>query len=208
MEIKLKLEAIEILTSVLQPNEMGAIYMMAMGKAMPDDVTKEDLTKIIGALCKKLNWVEKDEEQSSPKNELGGPSTPKDVTSCNLVKTDPLTTTSFKKAVVDIPGETHAKEANTMSNPSCIEKMKVETSKIALFQCPEEKLNVRSLGVAETFADKEKPYSCNKCDATFSKEHFLDAHNFMRHEKKSTGVLEISKENPSPQKKRHRNKRK
>ena len=75
MEIKFKLEAIEILTSVLQPNEMGAIYMMAMGKAMPDDVMKEDLTKIISVLCKKLNW----DEQSLPKKKLDGSSSPNTV---------------------------------------------------------------------------------------------------------------------------------
>ena len=67
MEMKLNLEAIEILTSILEPNQMGAIYMMAMDKAMPEDVTNEDLTKIINVLCRELNWVEEYEDNFEKK---------------------------------------------------------------------------------------------------------------------------------------------
>ena len=45
--------------------------------------------------------------------------------------------------------------------------------------------------IMETPADlKERPFSCKKCDETFSKEQFLTAHDFMRHRENTTEVIE------------------
>ena len=56
----------QILLKELPSHEMLAVSMMAMGKAMPDNITKLDLTKIIAFLFKKLSWVHQEE---SLKNE-------------------------------------------------------------------------------------------------------------------------------------------
>ena len=55
----------QILVAELQPNQMGAFYLMSLGVDMPDAVTKTDLTSIITFLCKKLCWIE-EEENISP----------------------------------------------------------------------------------------------------------------------------------------------
>ena len=50
----------------MQPTEMGAIYLMAMGiLEMPETVTKSDLTNIVLSLCCQLDWIVYDEEESS-----------------------------------------------------------------------------------------------------------------------------------------------
>ena len=60
--MKLNFEAMQILMGELQQAEMWAIYLMGQGKAMPDTVTKFDLTKIIQVLCKRLKWIEEESE--------------------------------------------------------------------------------------------------------------------------------------------------
>ena len=65
IKIKLNNGAIEVLMAELQPNEMGAIYMLGFGREMPDSVTKYHLTKIIAVLCEKLGWIEMDEHKNS-----------------------------------------------------------------------------------------------------------------------------------------------
>ena len=52
----------KILVDELQPNQMGAFYLMSLGVDMPDAVTKTDLTSIITFLCKKLCWVEEEDK--------------------------------------------------------------------------------------------------------------------------------------------------
>ena len=52
----------------LNQNEMWAIYLMGLGKEIPDTVTKFDLSKIIHLLCKKLDWIDEDEEHMDQEN--------------------------------------------------------------------------------------------------------------------------------------------
>ena len=61
VKMKLKASAIEILITELCPSEMMAIYFMGAGSKMPENVSKEDLTRIIHAVCMKLDWVEEDQ---------------------------------------------------------------------------------------------------------------------------------------------------
>ena len=60
--MKLKFNAIQVLVSELMPDEMGVIYLMGLQKAMPENVTPKVFTNIIAFLCKKLDWVENDQE--------------------------------------------------------------------------------------------------------------------------------------------------
>ena len=63
--MKLKLGAIQVLLTGLQPKEMGVIYLMATGvKEMPETVTKSVLTNIIAFLCSQLDWIENDEDEN------------------------------------------------------------------------------------------------------------------------------------------------
>ena len=50
MRMKLKFEAMQILLEELQQNEMWAIYLMGLGEAMTEKVTKANLTNIIKVL--------------------------------------------------------------------------------------------------------------------------------------------------------------
>ena len=62
VKMKLKIEAIGFLANHLQPNEMGIIYLMGMGMTMPNEVTKQDLIRVISVICKKLKWIEDEED--------------------------------------------------------------------------------------------------------------------------------------------------
>ena len=64
--MKLKFNAIQILVAELLPDEMGVIYMMGLQKEMPTTVTTTVFTHIITFLCRKLDWIETDEERSEP----------------------------------------------------------------------------------------------------------------------------------------------
>ena len=66
--MKLKAKVMQILVADLQPNLIGAFYIMSSGLEMPDTVTKTDLTNIISFLCKKLDWVEELNETTSAKS--------------------------------------------------------------------------------------------------------------------------------------------
>jgi len=50
----------QMLMGDLTEKEFWVIYLMGLGKEMPESVTKKDLTRIIYILCKKQNWVEED----------------------------------------------------------------------------------------------------------------------------------------------------
>ena len=88
--MKLKDWAIEILMADLGAScqsSMLAIYLMATGGDMSENVTKLDLTKIIFVLCKQLDWVadngsctefEPDVDQSSTKSPVGNGQFPSD----------------------------------------------------------------------------------------------------------------------------------
>ena len=63
VKMKLNFDAMQFLMGELQQKQMWALYLMGIGKEMTDIVTKVDLTKIIYVLCKKLNWMEEDNEE-------------------------------------------------------------------------------------------------------------------------------------------------
>ena len=62
LKMKLQTEATGILTKLLQPNQMVVFYHMERDVKLPENVTKQDLIKVIGVLCKKLNWFELTEQ--------------------------------------------------------------------------------------------------------------------------------------------------
>ena len=64
--MKLKFNAIQILVSELLPDEMGVIYLMGLQKEMPTTVNTTVFTNIITFLCRKLDWIEKEEEKVEP----------------------------------------------------------------------------------------------------------------------------------------------
>ena len=62
--MKLNFIGMKILMVELQPNEMGAIYLMGLGQEIPDYITRLDLTNIIALLCKKLGWIQSNEDST------------------------------------------------------------------------------------------------------------------------------------------------
>ena len=66
--MKIKAEIMQVLVSELQPNLIGAFYVMSLGFEIPDTVTKTDLTNIISFLCKKLGWIEELDDKSRTKS--------------------------------------------------------------------------------------------------------------------------------------------
>ena len=63
LKVKLKFDVIKLLMNELNQSEMWAIYLMGLGKELPDKVTKVDLIQIIHLLCKKLDWVDEEDER-------------------------------------------------------------------------------------------------------------------------------------------------
>ena len=59
-QIRLKDSVVASLATELQPIEMVAIYSMVSGIEIPDSVGKPALTRIFCILFKKLDWVEKE----------------------------------------------------------------------------------------------------------------------------------------------------
>ena len=194
MEMKLTIEAIGILTNILEPNQMGAVYMMAMDKAMPEDVTIEDLTMIISVLCRKLNWVEENEDDFEQKIDIGNLRSPSKIISGSIngsmIKADPLSTISCNKSFVESTnGAIDQDNRNAM-------RLKLE-EKISQ-ECHRADKTVVMSAIMETSAGvEERLFSCNICEAAFSEEHFLAAHNLMMHEEKSIAVMEQSECYPS-----------
>ena len=66
MTLNLKLSAIKLLLTELQPMEAkAAVYLMGSGdKGIPDSVTKGIMMNIIIFLCAKLEWIEEDKNPS------------------------------------------------------------------------------------------------------------------------------------------------
>ena len=58
--MNLNFSGMAILMDKLTKSEMYAIYLMASGQEMTDQVTKSDLVRIICVLCKSLDWIEND----------------------------------------------------------------------------------------------------------------------------------------------------
>ena len=69
--MKIKAEIMQVLVAELQPNLIGAFYVMSLGFEIPDTVTKTDLTNIIWFLCKQLDWIEVNGDFLSEPNPLG-----------------------------------------------------------------------------------------------------------------------------------------
>ena len=65
LKMKLNFSGMAFLVAELTKSEMWAIYLMGFDKEMPDQVTKADLVQIIRVLCKKLDWIEVDPEETS-----------------------------------------------------------------------------------------------------------------------------------------------
>ena len=180
MNMKLTLEAIEILSNILEP-------MMSMDKAMPEDVTTKDLTMIIGVLCRKLNW--ENENDFEQKKDAGTTSSPSKTVSGSidgsLIKSDPLSLMAFSESLVET--------TNEEVNPIDQGKLNVESSKFKE-KIPQDLPPCNTVimsHITNAPADvKERPFSCNKCNEPFSKEQFLRAHNFMRHNENTTKVME------------------
>ena len=58
--MKLKSRIMDYLVKELRPNQMLAIFLIGMGKEMPESITKVDLTELITFLFQKLDWSEKE----------------------------------------------------------------------------------------------------------------------------------------------------
>ena len=85
--VKLETKAIQTLAAELQPPEMVVVYLMGLGKEIPDDIEQSNLVSIVSVLCRKfisksklikiishlfkeLKWVEEDATDKSKTKEL------------------------------------------------------------------------------------------------------------------------------------------
>ena len=66
--MKIKAKIMQTLVAELQPNLIGAFYVMSLGIEIPDTVTKTDLTNVINFLCKKLGWIEEVDDTTRTKS--------------------------------------------------------------------------------------------------------------------------------------------
>ena len=160
--MKLKDWAIEILMADLGAScqsSMLAIYLMATGGDMSENVTKLDLTKIIFVLCKQLDWVadngsgtefEPDVDQSSTKNPGGNDQFPRD---------DDITCGS------NVKGEMIEDNNHIATDNNCYEEEKADEALILeqagrRFRYLEEKF-FKVVGVKD--GGKRLEFKCNLC---------------------------------------------
>ena len=90
--MQLNFDAMQILMAELQPKEMSAIYnaihSIGVGKDIVHTVSKQDLIKMIGFLCKKLGWIEYCEEATNlpnPSENKANLKTPENEADANLI---------------------------------------------------------------------------------------------------------------------------
>ena len=210
MKIKLKFNVIKILMKELNQSEMWAIYLMGLGQEIPDKVTKFDLIKIIHLLCKKLDWI--DEEHMEETNEGTDDKQVTEESKANetnpvIVNNRPQTdgnhylsksvkieevhqtysVASDSQQTDDIPRQ-EEEEKNVCSTAEEIlgTEINMRTTVEEISRTDEE--HVENKGSAEeNITDPqndrdELPFSCNLCQQRFSKERYLAAHAYMKHE--------------------------
>ena len=176
-KIKLKFSVIAILMSELTENAMWAIYLAGLGKDMPDQVTKADLMKIIALLCKKLDWLEDDEEppmESNTKEEETIEPTEEDLQKLpNKSETFYLDKT-LKSEVLDVNSDKSDQSIESHGPSENCETILSETKIL----CDEDQVETSKQVDVPT---RDMPFNCTLCDQRFSKENYLSAHFYMKH---------------------------
>ena len=176
--MKLTYEAMQILMEELQQNEMWAIYLMGLGKEMTEKITKTDLTNIIWVLCKNLQWIEvsrddlvNDRENTTAVNQNGNISS--DLLIEN-VSSQPIETVEYTPTKDE--SENHSQEdvCNTEieTEPNC----GIETVGFPIVNTTEE-MHENQQDISRNLS-----FDCSVCDQKFSKENYLEAHIFMKHD--------------------------
>ena len=202
----------------LNQSEMLAIYLMGLGQEIPDKVTKFDLIKIIHLLCKKLDWVDEDEEPMEEGNhretvdnqkiEESKANKTNPIIVSNMPQTDGFdcqsksvkiegghqkqSAASDSQQIDDIPRQEEVEKINEDKNAGSTAEENLETetnikSKVEEIsgtgnKCVENKGSTEGNITDPQNKEDEFPFSCNLCYQKFSKERFLAAHAYMKHE--------------------------
>ena len=153
----LKFKAIQILMSELQPGEMGAIYLLGLGKEMPVTVTKMNLIKIMGLLFKKLHWVEEAGQDSNKSANVVCPSNGQVVTSSTQhaqEKPKVLSCSQCDKKFASAESLTEHKRMHMTSSKQDVKNKKTTTAKPLQTNQP-------------------KPFKCSQCDKSYDTAQYL-----------------------------------
>ena len=212
LRVKLKFDVIKTLMKELNQSEMWAIYLMGLGKELPDKVTKVDLIQIIHLLCKKLDWVDEEDERIEEErtndclenqDEKINPNSiiinnrSQQTDGCcesrsiKIEEDQRHSGTADYQTKVDISINKNVdinKEMEVSSTAKEIPGPSEESNKCAI----EEASNTITKHVENQAAEgniyvpkdnaKELPFSCNICPQRFSTERYLAAHAYMNHE--------------------------
>ena len=176
--MKLNSQGMQILIGELQQNEMCAIYLMGLGKEMTDCITKLDLTRIISILCKKLNWIEVEEDWSL-ENWFN-----KDVITAIENNSDYSTDISFTHSSTVAENGSGENSFSVQSSPKQISKMESEEQDVGEGQLNEEipdtlpikapNLNAETTEMLDKTDDQQ--LSSSECDKIFENLGALERH--------------------------------
>ena len=188
--------------SSLNETQMRAVYQMGTDNEIPSRVTKSDLTSIIAFLFKQLDWIEDGESLTAVEQEIqvdplsrGNQSEknseqPKSGSnddyhpseeSCEIVTSD---------ASMDIENITSHDQNGEDYQSNSKQKEDVEKNDDRM-DLPEEVNNLENCSSVEISQDEEilcdgsnkLIFGCILCDEKFSKEGYVAAHMWMKHEK-------------------------
>ena len=193
----------KILMVELQPNEMGAIYLMGLGQEIPDYITKLDLTNIIALLCKKLGWTQSNEDPTKSilkdnqdrlrenclENHLNLGNhkikkefkDEKDIKHSKKKTGDNFNERMIQKDNVECSTDTKAITSDVIVENE-LEKKIPEVDSCAKKTKPENSfVNNRFRTIGSHDDSTEQSLSCNECEQKFSKESLLEEHVSMTH---------------------------
>ena len=152
---------------------------MGLCKEIPDTVTKFDLSKIIHLLCKKLDWIDEDEEHIDEEN--GTQHTPEAQAIEESVSND-----RSKKDGCYESNSVHSAPSDFSKNVVTSKHAEVDMANVGCMEIlgnPVLNPGVDILEVGEnSIEDPSKlVFGCPLCDQKFSKENYVAAHMWFKH---------------------------
>ena len=192
VKVKLRFEGIQTLIKELTESQMLAFYFMGLGNEMPERVTKFDLTGIIQVLCKKLNWIEEQEEGNKlgkyvPKIKLETRQKEESIWTEELeIFEDFEVDTTQNDEARENSGTSIASDKTHASPKSSVAVGEISTTivskKFGCSTCNKKFNRTDDLRRHERTHTGDKPFGCKQCD--FKSSHIG---NLKRHERTHTG---------------------
>ena len=189
----------DYLVNELGPNQMLAIFLIGMGKEMPESITKVDLTELITFLFQKLDWSEKEgnwaevaEEKTYDRNVIPNQTRStrnqdNDDTSDNEINSDEgiieqentnfTSNVAFGKPsnrILVKKGGPNAPETSFLNNHERQDGTRPKS--FICFYCEKSFAQAGNLKTHERIHTGDKPFECSQCGKSFTTSSHLKKH--------------------------------